>query len=66
MLGSLAPPPGQPDAETMRDSVSTTVSGILGLLGIDADPIKSREHILLSTIIGLLVAGRAARSTCPG
>ena len=37
----------------MRDSVSTTVSGILGLLGIDADPLKSREHILLSTIIGL-------------
>ena len=53
VLGSLAPPPGQPDAETMRDSVSTTVSGILGLLGIDADPLKSREHILLSTIIGL-------------
>jgi hypothetical protein len=53
VLGSLAPPPGQPDAETMRDSVSTTVSGILGLLGIDADPIKSREHILLSTILAL-------------
>jgi hypothetical protein len=51
VLGSLAPPPGQPDAETMRDSVATTVSGILGLLGIDADPIKSREHILISTIL---------------
>ncbi len=51
VLGSLAPPPGQPDAETIRDSVATTVSGILGLLGIDADPIKSREHILVSTIL---------------
>lgn len=60
VLGSLAPPPGQPDAETMRDSVSTTVSGILGLLGIDADPIKSREHILLSTILQL--AWQAGRS----
>jgi hypothetical protein len=51
VLGSLAPPPGQPDAETLRDAVSSTVSGILGLVGIDADPIKSREHILLSTIL---------------
>ncbi len=43
--------PAQPDAETLRDAVSSTVSGILGLVGIDADPIKSREHILLSTIL---------------
>jgi Helicase HerA, central domain len=60
VLGSLAPPPGRPDAETMRDSVATTVSGILGLLGIDADPIKSREHILISTILATSwQAGRA-------
>ena len=29
----------------------STVSGLLGLIGITADPIKSREHILLSTIL---------------
>ncbi len=51
MLGSFAPPPGQPDAETMRDRSATTATSLLGLLGIDADPIKSREHILLSTIL---------------
>src|SRR4051794_7874721 len=51
VLGSLAPPPGTPDAETLRDAVASTVSGILGLVGIDADPIRSREHILLSTIL---------------
>lgn len=27
------------------------VSGILGLIGIDADPIQSREYILLSTLL---------------
>jgi hypothetical protein len=35
----------------MRERVATTATSLLGLLGIDADPIKSREHILLSTLI---------------
>ena len=35
----------------MRDRVSTTATSLLGLLGIDADPIKSREHILIATIL---------------
>lgn len=39
------------DAELQRERVSTTVTSLLGLLGIQADPIKSREHILLSTIL---------------
>ena len=38
------------DADLMRDRISTTSSSLLALLGIDADPIRSREHILLSTI----------------
>jgi Helicase HerA, central domain len=50
VLGTLSPPPGA-DTETLADAVSSTVAGILGLLGIDADPIKSREHILMSTIL---------------
>ena len=40
------------DAELLRERISTTVTGLLGLLGVDADPIQSREHILLSTILG--------------
>src|SRR6266849_5061529 len=40
------------DREMFRDRVSGTVSSLLGLAGIDADPIQSREHILLSTIFG--------------
>ena len=35
----------------MRERVNTTATSLLGLLGIDADPIKSREHILLSNIL---------------
>lgn len=38
------------DSDLMRDRVSTTATSILSMLGIDADPVKSREHILLTTI----------------
>ncbi|MBA3273701.1 MAG: ATP-binding protein, partial [Chthoniobacterales bacterium] len=40
------------DGELFRERVATTVTSLLGLLGIDADPIQSREHILLSKIFG--------------
>ena len=47
------------DPDAMRDRVSSAVSGLLALLGIDADPIRSREHILLSNILnGAWSAGR--------
>jgi len=39
------------DSDLLRQRVITTVSGLLGLLGIEADPIKSREHILLSNLL---------------
>ncbi|HKO31598.1 MAG TPA: DUF87 domain-containing protein [Nitrospiraceae bacterium] len=38
------------DGELFRERISTTVTSLLGLLGIEPDPIQSREHILLSTI----------------
>jgi hypothetical protein len=41
----------QDDAELLRDRINTTVTSLLGLLGIQADPIQSREHILISTIL---------------
>ncbi len=31
--------------------MSATVSGLLGLMGIEADPLQSREHILVSNIL---------------
>ena len=38
------------DSEAYRARILSAVSGLLALLQIDADPIASREHILLSTI----------------
>ncbi len=53
ILHSLEPPAGGPDTdpELARERIATTVTSLLGLLGLDADPIRSREHILLSTIV---------------
>ncbi len=39
------------DVEVLRERISTTVTSLLGLIGVEADPIKSREHILLSTVL---------------
>ncbi len=39
------------DAESLRERVSATASGVLGLLGMDADPVRSREHILLANLL---------------
>jgi hypothetical protein len=35
----------------VRDEIEGYVSGLLGLVGIAADPLSSREHILLSNLI---------------
>ena len=36
--------------EALREQIQGTVSALLGLVGIEADPLRSREHILLSNI----------------
>ncbi|MDX6612515.1 MAG: hypothetical protein QOD75_1701 [Blastocatellia bacterium] len=47
-----APPPAiRDDEEALAERVSSTATSLLGLLGIQADPFKSREHILISTIL---------------
>lgn len=53
ILSSFAAPPKEVllDQEAFRDRILSTVSSLLGLLGLQADPIKSREHILISTIL---------------
>src|SRR5512138_2996436 len=40
------------DTELLRERVNSTVTGLLGLIGVDTDPIQSREHILLATMLG--------------
>ncbi len=39
------------DPDALRERIQSTVTSLLALMGIDADPVRSREHILLSTIL---------------
>jgi hypothetical protein len=52
ILGSLKVPAldFEEHAETIRERISGTVSALLGLAGIKADPVRSRESILLAGI----------------
>lgn len=53
ILASLqAPPiPWESHRELLREKISGTVTALLGLVGlVDIDPVRSREHILLSNI----------------
>jgi len=52
--------PALDEPELVRERAQTTVSSLLALAGIDGEPLKSREHILLSTI--LLAAWQAGES----
>ncbi|HME58285.1 MAG TPA: hypothetical protein VKF63_08100 [Terracidiphilus sp.] len=53
VLGSFAAPPPAlvSQGEAYRERVASSVSGLLALLGIEADPISSREHILLANVL---------------
>jgi hypothetical protein len=53
ILASLEAPPISWDEneELLREKISGTVTALLGLVGMhDVDPVRSREHILLSNI----------------
>ncbi len=52
VLKSFNAPPAEilNDGDAFREKISAAASGLLALLGIDADPIRSREHILVSKI----------------
>ncbi len=53
IIKSFSAPPVEvrEDTDLFNERIATTVSSLLGLLGIDADPVQSREHILLSRIL---------------
>ena len=53
VLRSFSPPPPaiQEDTDLLRERIQTTATGLLALLGIEADPITSREHILVANIL---------------
>jgi hypothetical protein len=53
VLKSFAAPPKElvADADAFSERIASATSGLLALLGIDADPVRSREHIFLSTLL---------------
>ena len=53
ILRSFAPPDPSiaGDHELLAERVQSTTAGLLGLLGLDVDPLKSREFSLLSAIL---------------
>jgi Helicase HerA, central domain len=53
VVGSLQAPTlsWDSEAETLRDEIEGTVTSLLGLVGIQADPLASREHVLLANLI---------------
>ena len=54
VLSSFAAPdvPWEDNRETLREKISSIVTALLGLIGLtDLDPLRSREHILVSNVI---------------
>lgn len=52
VLASLRAPqiPWDDNRELLREKISSTVTALLSLVGIETDPVRSREHILVSNI----------------
>ncbi|HWM90751.1 MAG TPA: ATP-binding protein [Thermoanaerobaculia bacterium] len=52
ILSSLEAPPPEilADGDLLRERVTTLVASLLSLLGLEADPVRGRESILLATI----------------
>jgi hypothetical protein len=53
VLKSFSAPPKElvADADAFGERIASATSGLLALLGVDADPVRSREHIFLSTLL---------------
>jgi hypothetical protein len=52
ILQTFSAPPlsWETDSELLRERIQGTVRALLGLIGIEADPVRSREHILLANL----------------
>lgn len=50
IIGSLSSPSSS-DIESTTDEVEALASGLLGLVGIESDPLSSPEHILITNLI---------------
>jgi L-aminopeptidase/D-esterase-like protein/DNA helicase HerA-like ATPase len=61
ILKSFAAPPSavRDDADALAERIRAAATSLLSLVGLDADPLNSREHALISTLLGK--AWRAGR-----
>ena len=51
VIGDLSAPAAGSDPEAMRDEIDGLVQGLLGLVGVESDPLSGREHVLLANLI---------------
>jgi hypothetical protein len=51
LVGAIQRPVDGTDEETIAEEIEGTVSGILGLVGIESDPLSTPAHILLSNLV---------------
>lgn len=51
VLESFDPPNDESDVDWQRDQIMGAVSSLLALVGIEPDPVSSKEHILLSNLL---------------
>jgi hypothetical protein len=53
VLKSFAAPPREiiDDGDALRDRIDAAATGLLGLLGVEVDPVNSREHILVAKVL---------------
>ncbi len=50
LLGQLSAP-STTDPGARQDELDATVTGLLGLVGIESDPLSGREHVLLANLL---------------
>jgi hypothetical protein len=65
VLSSFAKPQAVEDPDLLREYITNTTTSLLGLLGIQADPIRSKEHILIANILSTVWA-EGQRLDMPG
>jgi hypothetical protein len=51
VLKTFAPPPAGVPREALNQKIEATATAVLGLTGTAADPVQSREHILISQLL---------------
>lgn len=51
IIGSLRAPAAGTDEESLQDEIEGFASSLLALVGIDSDPLSSREHILIANLV---------------